>query len=108
LLQLSDVLLQVNLIAKLLLIKSACRPWLTGCCLLLVVCCCCRELVRHREIFAGQQVLELGSGTGLVGLLAAAAGAQQVRALHVMLCSCLDSAFCSMCIALHACGQSLG
>lgn len=38
----------------------------------------CRELVRHPEIFRGQQVLELGSGTGLVGLVAAAAGAQQV------------------------------
>ncbi|WIA33377.1 hypothetical protein OEZ86_006513 [Tetradesmus obliquus] len=38
----------------------------------------CRELVRHPEIFRGQQVLELGSGTGLVGLVAAAAGAAQV------------------------------
>lgn len=41
-------------------------------------CCVCRELLAHPEIFKGQQVLELGSGTGLVGLVAALAGAQQV------------------------------
>lgn len=33
----------------------------------------------HPEIFKDQLVLELGSGTGLVGLVAALAGAQQVR-----------------------------
>lgn len=38
----------------------------------------CRELVGHPEIFKGKAVLELGSGTGLVGLVAALAGAQQV------------------------------
>lgn len=37
-----------------------------------------REMLSHPEIFKGQQVLELGSGTGLVGLVAALAGAQQV------------------------------
>jgi predicted nicotinamide N-methyase len=40
--------------------------------------CAHRELLAHPEIFKGQQVLELGSGTGLVGLVAALAGAQQV------------------------------
>jgi len=35
-------------------------------------------MLAHPEIFKGQQVLELGSGTGLVGLVAALAGAQQV------------------------------
>jgi predicted nicotinamide N-methyase len=58
--------------------QAALAAALAGCWL----CCaagCCRELVCHREIFQGQQVLELGSGTGLVGLVAAAAGAQQVR-----------------------------
>ena len=32
----------------------------------------------HPEIFKDQLVLELGSGTGLVGLVAALAGAKQV------------------------------
>lgn len=46
-----------------------------------MLCCAvlCRELLAHPEIFKGQQVLELGSGTGLVGLAAALAGAEQVR-----------------------------
>lgn len=52
-------------------------------CMLGVLCCCvlCRELLAHPEIFRGQTVLELGSGTGLVGLVAALAGAQQVGGL---------------------------
>lgn len=54
----------------------ACLPVgvLTGCRRALA-----RELVRHPEIFRDQVVLELGSGTGLVGIVAALAGARQVR-----------------------------
>jgi predicted nicotinamide N-methyase len=43
--------------------------------------CIARELVAHPDIFQDQVVLELGSGTGLVGLVAALAGAQQVGAV---------------------------
>lgn len=46
--------------------------------------CVARELVAHPDIFRDQVVLELGSGTGLVGLVAALAGAQQVGAV----CEC--------------------
>eukprot|EP00775_Hariotina_reticulata_P013512 gene13512-13637_t len=38
----------------------------------------CRELVAHPEITQDRVALELGSGTGLVGLVAALTGAQQV------------------------------
>jgi predicted nicotinamide N-methyase len=56
------------------------------------VLCGCRELLAHPEIFRGQQVLELGSGTGLVGLVAALAGAQQVgRDLRTVLLSVLQA-----------------
>lgn len=52
--------------------------------------CVRRELLAHPEICQGQQVLELGSGTGLVGLVAALAGAQQVRTgWHALCCAVL-------------------
>ncbi|KAI7839127.1 hypothetical protein COHA_007130 [Chlorella ohadii] len=38
----------------------------------------CRYLANHPEVVAGQQVVELGAGMGLVGLLCAALGAQHV------------------------------
>ena len=48
-----------------------------------------RELLAHPSIVAGKTVLEIGSGCGLCGIVAAKLGAQQVRQM-VQLC---DSAF---------------
>eukprot|EP00877_Chromochloris_zofingiensis_P003053 jgi/Chrzof1/12749/Cz07g06050.t1 len=39
----------------------------------------CRELVAHPGIVAGKEVLEIGSGTGLCGIVAAKLGAHMVR-----------------------------
>ena len=49
----------------------------------------CRELLSHPEIVAGQTVLEIGSGTGLCGIVAAKVGAAQVGLeVHVKLILC--------------------
>jgi predicted nicotinamide N-methyase len=37
-----------------------------------------RELAEHADLVAGRRVLELGSGTGVCGILAAKLGAAQV------------------------------
>ena len=39
----------------------------------------CRELAAHPEIVRGQVVLEIGSGCGACGILAAKLGASQVQ-----------------------------
>lgn len=43
------------------------------------ITCLCRELVAHPGIVAGKEVLEIGSGTGLCGIVAAKLGAHMVR-----------------------------
>jgi Lysine methyltransferase len=49
----------------------------------------CRELAAHPALVRGRRVLELGSGTGLVGIVAAALGAQLVRVCQMCVCVCL-------------------
>lgn len=41
-------------------------------------CTACRELLKHPAVVAGKAVLEIGSGCGLCGILAAKLGAAQV------------------------------
>ena len=42
-----------------------------------------RHVLDHREIVAGKRVLDLGAGSGLVGIAAAKAGAARVKAIDV-------------------------
>ena len=44
-----------------------------------------RELAEHAELVAVRRVLELGSGTGLCGILAAKLGATQARCVSQMM-----------------------
>lgn len=41
-----------------------------------------RELLEHPAVAAGKKVLEIGSGCGLCGIVAAKLGAKQVSSLH--------------------------
>lgn len=43
----------------------------------------CDYLVKHQEIVFGKRVLELGAGTGLVGMVAALAGNADVQVLPI-------------------------
>ena len=47
----------------------------------------CRELAEHPELVVARRVLELGSGTGLCGILASKLGAAQARSPSSSACS---------------------
>lgn len=42
-----------------------------------------RELLEHPSIVAGKSVLEIGSGCGLCGIVAAKLGASQVKLMYM-------------------------
>ncbi len=49
---------------------------------------CHRELIEHPGIIASKSVLEIGSGCGLCGIVAAKLGAAQVLLMYMSFCCC--------------------